>query len=356
MTGAALAKDAAPLPDRLTAAISRDQKIVRRWSLPGDPRGVAVGADGTIYVGLAGPQAVAAIDPKTGEVRRQVVLDSAEIASTKELLTLRINAAGDRLYIANGSDESASILALPDLAIVREITIEGEAIRDVVPDPAGRYIYLLGRRVHVFDGKGETELHALPFEDPAAIAAGSRLLAIIGTHDFGNAKATAVALYDTTTFREMDRDPLETSEKVEAAVMAGDESSIAAVTSGHLLEKPVARASRTMTKTDSGQMRMTAAFGDFVNSSSICLPEGAGPQILAVSGRSQVVYAERRCSTGASFIGSARRLTALSLYGVPAYALAFDASTRNIVAVDRSGFLTIYKEPVDPKADSKKPK
>src|SRR6202022_4136078 len=96
---------------------TRDQKIVRRWTLPGDPHGVAVGPDGTLYVGLAQPQAVIAVDPKSGGVKNRIVLDSAEIASTKELVTLRINRAGNRLYIANGSDESATILSLPELTV-----------------------------------------------------------------------------------------------------------------------------------------------------------------------------------------------------------------------------------------------
>ena len=114
----------------LPAVSTRDSKIIKRWTLAGDPRGVALGADGTIYVGLAQPQSVVAIDGKTGEVKQRLVLDSAEIASTKELVTLRTNPARTRLYIANGSDESATILALPDMHVLREITTEGEKIRD----------------------------------------------------------------------------------------------------------------------------------------------------------------------------------------------------------------------------------
>src|SRR5687768_15479738 len=72
----------------LTPVSSGNRKIVRRWALPGDPRGVAIGGDGTIYVGVAEPQAVLAIDPKSGVVKHRLVLDSAEIASTKELVTL----------------------------------------------------------------------------------------------------------------------------------------------------------------------------------------------------------------------------------------------------------------------------
>ena len=76
---------------------------MRRWALAGDPRGVAIGADGTIYVGLAQPQAVIAVDPKSGAVKKKVILDSAEIAATKELVTLRTNADRSLLYVANGS-------------------------------------------------------------------------------------------------------------------------------------------------------------------------------------------------------------------------------------------------------------
>ena len=53
------AAELAPVP-------TKDRKVVRRWSIAGDPRGVAVGADGTIYVGLAGTQSIAAIHPQTG--------------------------------------------------------------------------------------------------------------------------------------------------------------------------------------------------------------------------------------------------------------------------------------------------
>src|SRR5262249_18675226 len=196
----------------LSAVPTRDSKVVKRWALPGDPRGIALGADGTIYVGLAQPQSVVAIDGKTGEVRQRLVLDSAEIAATKELVTLRTNAARTRLYIANGSDESATILALPDLKILREITTEGEKIRDAVPDPKGRYLYLLGRRVHVYGGDGEKELRTIPVDDPMALAvsANGSTLAVVAPEDFGNVKATSVALFDTTNFHELARESLQT--------------------------------------------------------------------------------------------------------------------------------------------------
>src|ERR1044071_7392392 len=194
----------------LTPVATHDAKIGKRWALAGDPHGVAAGADGTLYVGLAQPQAVVAIDPKTGAIKKRVVLDSAEIASTKELVTLRIS--GARLFIANGSDESATILSLPDLAVLREITMEGEPIRDALPDPRGRYLYLLGRRVHVYDGNGERELHALDVSEPTAIAATAKTLAVISPEE--------TVLFDTNTFAETAR--AKTSGPTDVALFASD--------------------------------------------------------------------------------------------------------------------------------------
>src|SRR5438105_125606 len=99
---------------------------------------------------------------------------------------------------SNGSDESATIMSIPDLAVLREITMEGEAIRDAVPDPKGRYLYLLGRHVHIFDINGEKELRTISIDDPMAIApsANGSLLAVVAPEDFGNTKATSVAFFD----------------------------------------------------------------------------------------------------------------------------------------------------------------
>src|SRR5712691_1157197 len=202
--------------ESLASVPIRDQKIVNRWSLPGDPHGLAVGRDGTVYVGVALPQAVMAIDPRRGTVKRKVVLDSAEIASTKELVTVRTDRAGTHLFVANGSDESVTILALPELKILREITIEGEPIRDALPDPKGRYLYLLGRRVHVYDAGGRSELRTLDFDEPMAIAASANgsTLAVIGSQN----GSTVVALYNAATFEELARDPLQTDRPIESAL------------------------------------------------------------------------------------------------------------------------------------------
>lgn len=325
-------------------------KIVRRWKLAGDPRGIAVGADGTIYVGLAKPQAVIAVDPNTGAVTKRLVLDSAEIASTKELVTLRTNADRTRLYIANGSDESATILSLPDLAVLREITMEGEAIRDALPDPSGRYLYLLGRRVHIFDKNGGTELRTLDIDDPMAIAATANgaALAVVATEDFGNAKATSVALFDTSTWSELGRDPLQTDQRVNGAAFAPDGRALVAFNQERLYEKPVVtqKSTASMAAGTNGAMRMKIDFGDLVNSDRVCIPAGSGPQIAAFVGQSNmVVYAENRCSASGHFTGSRRRVMPASLYGVSAYAIAHDPLSNTIVATDAAGFLTVYKVP-----------
>jgi len=350
LTCSAAAVFAQPQPQALTPAPTRDQKIIRRWAVPGDPRGLAIGRDGTIYVGLAQPQAVIAVDPKTGTIKNRLVLDSAEIASTKELVTLRISGDGSLLYIANGSDESATILALPDFKIVREITTEGEPIRDALPDPKGRFLVLLGRRVHVYDARGEKELKTIPFDDPMTIAVTSNgsTLAVIGPEDFGNAKATSVALYDTTTFTEITRDPMQTDKHIEMALFAANDRALIALSRDALLEKPlVTRATKQMTSGTDGRMRIAIDFGDLVSSERICLPEGSGPQIAALGGTSDVLlYAERRCTTsGGAFMASSRRVTPASLYGVNAYAVAYDREANALVVTDKAGYLTIYKVP-----------
>ena len=320
---------------------------MKRWALPGDPRGVALGADGTIYVGLAQPQAVVAIDGKSGEVKQRLVLDSAEIASTKELVTLRTNPARTRLYIANGSDESATILALPDLKILREITTEGEKIRDAIPDPKGRYLYLLGRRVHVYDGEGQSELRSIPIDEPMAVAvsANGATLAVVASEDFGNTKATSVALFDTTNFHELTREPLQTDKPVGAALFAAGDRALVALGRDAFYEKPLNTSAKAMQPGANGQMRISIDFGDLVNTDRICLPEGAGPQIAALASSDLLLFAERRCSSSGTFMGSSRRVTPASLYGVDAYGLAYDAANNTLVVTDRGGYLTIYKVP-----------
>lgn len=336
-------------PSRLISVSTRDPKVLRRWQLPGDPHGIAIGADGTLYVGLAQKQMVMAIDPKTGAVLRQVVLDSVDIASTKELVTLRTNAARTRLYIANGSDESVSILALPDLNVVREITIEGEPIRDALPDPKGRFLYLLGRKVHVYDGEGQRELHTIAVDDPMAIttSAAGDTLAVIGTENYGSTRATAVAMFDSNDFHEMARDPLQTAKRIEAALFSSNGRALLALAQDTLFEKPLRSAGKTMTAQGS-QMRMSIDFGDLVNTEQICLPEGSGAQIATLATGDRLLFAERRCSSSGGFVGSSRTAIPVSLYNVAAYAIAFDRQSETLAVTDRAGFLTMYKVPRTP--------
>jgi hypothetical protein len=300
----------------LKAVPSTDPKVVRRWALPGDPHGLALGADGTIYVGLAEPQAIVAIDPKNGAMRRKVVLDSADIASTKELVTLRTDRGRLRLFVANGSDESATILSLPTLKIVREITIEGEPIRDALPDPTGRFLYLLGRRVHVYDIDGKSELRTINFDDPIAIAASGSMLAVFGA-DF-------VALYNAGNFEEIGRDPLRS--RVAAALFAANDKVLVALSRESLYEKPL-----TLRAIDSSER--------------ICLPEGSGPQIATLGAPDLLLFAERRCNSSGAFTGSNRLVAPASLYGINAYAIAYDPVPNFLYVTDRAGYLTIYRVP-----------
>jgi WD40 repeat protein len=279
--------------------------VIRRWTLDGDPHGLAIGSDGTIYVGLAQPQAVVAIDPKSGAVKRRVVLDSAEIASTKELVTLRLNREHTRLYVANGSDESATILALPDLHVVREITMEGEPIRDALPDPKGRYLYVLGRRVHVYDAKGETELHTLTVDDPSAIATNGSLLAVAG--------GDAIVTFDTATFAEKGRTALPS--KPVTALAFSPKGAVLALSAGAIMS--------------AGE------------SQAICLPDGSGPQIVSATAN-LVIFGEKRCTSSSAVSGAA------SIYGVNMYALAIDGPANTLAATDRAGYLTIYRIPRSP--------
>ncbi|HET7435261.1 MAG TPA: hypothetical protein VFN10_11185, partial [Thermoanaerobaculia bacterium] len=286
--------------------------------------------------------------PNSGAVKKRIILDSADIASTKELVTLRTNADRTRLYVANGSDESATILSLPDLAVLREITMEGEAIRDALPDPRNKRLYLLGRRVHVFDIDGETELRTLDIAEPMAIAATANgaSLAVLAPEDFGNAKATVVAMFDTTTFAELTRDPLQTEAVVEGAFFADNDRALVAWSRENLYEKPLTvKSAAKLENAPNGTMRMKIDFGDLVNSDRVCMPEKSGAQVVVATSSTSLVYAERRCSASGAFSGSGRHVTPASLYGVSAYALAYDAQTNTLVATEPAGFLTIYKVP-----------
>jgi len=328
----------------------RDYRVHKRWQIGGEPHGIAVSSDGVVYVGLAATQSVAAIDPETGEVLLEAILDSPEIASTKELVTLRIDAAGEKLIVANGSDESVTILSLPDLAVLREITLEGDMILDAQPDPLGRYLFLLGSRaVHVFDHAGNREIRTISEVSPMAIAISSdgRLLAVAGSEDFPSGRATMVSLWDTESLREVAREPLQTDAEIVSLLFGAENRSLVYFAADQLGERPMdAKKPAAMVATEGGEMRMTFSFGDIVSSELICLPGSAGPQIAAMGPSDDIIFfAEKRCGVEGTFTASARRVTTASVYGVQAWALEYHVPTNRIYATDPAGYLTVYRVP-----------
>jgi hypothetical protein len=131
-------------------------------------------------------------------------------------------------------------------------------------------------------------------------------------------------------------------------MFADRDRALVALSREYLFEKPVAsRPARAMVREGAnGPMMLTINFGDLTNSDRLCLPERSGPQIATLgSSDTLLLYAERRCSASGTFDGSSRRVTPASLYGVSAYALAYDKASNTLVATDRAGFLTIYKIP-----------
>lgn len=326
---------------------ARGKDVVRRWSITGTPKALAVDAGGTMYVGLAGPQSVVAIDPLANRIVREKTLDREEIASTKDFASLRVGKRGTRLYAAQGSDESVTVLSLPELDVTREILLEGERVRDALPDPKDRYLYVLGRRVHVYDIEGARAIRRISDLDPLAIATDSAgsVLAVVGFEQFPNGRATMIAFYDTSTFAEIGRMPLQTDREILSAFFAAGDEVIVAIASDWLGEapaKPRKEPVPTATSTDTS-MRLRIDFGDLVSSESICPPDGAGPQIATTTADgSLVVFAEKRCSAGSSFTASARKTKSASIYGISAYALA-RTSEGLFLASDPKGYLTIYR-------------
>lgn len=321
--------------------------MIKRWKIEGTPHGLAVLGD-IAYVGLAGRQSIVAFDLTEGAVLTERVLDRAEIASTKEIVSLRPTADGKRLVAANGSDESVTIVSIPDLVITREIGLEGEMIRDAVPDPAGRYLFILGSSVHIYDFAGEKELRTLPDESPMTIAVSDdgALLAVVSREKFESGAASVVTLYDLTTLKEMTREPLQTDRSIRAAIFAAGNRSLVVLADDWLAEKGlVAHPGRRMAE-DRGRMRLTFDFRDLISSETICLAPSDGPQIATLGRSSTIVhFAEKRCKASGSVTAAPRQVASASLYAVPAFAIAYDASRNAIVATDPAGYLTIYKSP-----------
>lgn len=334
----------------LAEAPVRDRRVIGRWALENDPRGLAVGDDGTVYVGLAKTQSVIAIDPATGRVVDELVLDREEIASTKELVTIRSAGKRNRLVIANGSDESVTIVGIPKLHVLREIGLEGEVIRDAVPDPTGRHLYVLGRTVHVYDFDGKMEIAELAEITPTAIAVSSdgSLLAVVGTEVFNGVDASVVSLYDTQTLKEISREPLQTDRRIQSVLFAAGDRSLVVLAADWFGEKSLAARSEKQMANDNGRQRVRFDFGDFISGEQICLPQKSGPQVAAsgLTSRS-VIFAERRCSSSATFTASERKVTTASLYALSAYAITVDRTRKVVYATDPGGFLVKLKIPPD---------
>jgi hypothetical protein len=337
---------AADLPG-IASVATRDRKIVRKFSLQGQPAGVAI-SGGVLYVGLAARQSVVAIDPSSGEIVKEVVLDDPDFASTKELVTLRPTADGRHLVVANGTDESVTILSLPDLAIVREITMEGEVIRDAIPDPGGRYLYVVGRSLHVFDATGETVIRRFSEITPmvAALSPDGSVLAVIGSQRFPGGPATVAMLVSTARLEEVAREPLQTDREIRAALF-GAGNSLVVLADDWLAEKSLAvRPQRQMKERSEGKMELRLERGDLVSSEKICLPKGAGPQIAAASASgAEVIFVERRCGVNESLTAAKRNVRSVPLSGYQAYAIAADHEGGVVWATDPAGFLTGFRAP-----------
>jgi hypothetical protein len=342
---------------KVEAQQSRDRRIVKRFKLNATPQGLALASDGMLYAGLADRQSVAAIKANDGSLQREVVLDDADIAATKELVSLRLTADEKRLIVANGSDESVTILSLPDLAVVREIGLEGETIRDAVPDPAGRYLYVLGRVVHVFDFDGQEEIRTLDVDDPMTVSVNrsGSVLAVTFAEKFPSGAASSVALFDVSTFKEVAREPLQTDRAVRAAAFGADGNALVFVADDWLAEKElVVRKGKATPKLPEGEMRISLDDA-LISSTRICLATNPGPQIVALSGDTlSAIVPEKRCSRSGAFTNQPRMVTPLSLYNVAAFALAFDSERKGVWATDPAGYLTMYRVPA-PAAPSSRP-
>lgn len=330
----------------LTPASARDRRVLKTWSLSGEPRGIAVGRDGTIYAGLSGPQSLVAIDPEKGAILAERILDREEIASTKDFVSLRLDPKRARLVIAQGSDESVTIVGLPDLVVEREIGLEGETIRDALPDPLGRYLFVLGREVHVYDADGNRRIRGFSDIEPTAIAASSdgSLLAIAGFEQFESGRAAVVSLVEIATLEELRRDPLQTDRTVRSVLFAPGNRALIIFADDWMAEKPLAApTSHGMARGARGvEMRIGAE--NLLSSRTICLPAGTAAQVAATAGKT-VVYAERRCSAGGSLDAAPRTVQTASLFGVDALAVAYDSKGGRIAVVDRGGSLTLYSVP-----------
>jgi DNA-binding beta-propeller fold protein YncE len=334
----------------IESVTTRGRGVVKKLTLDGEPRGLAVSRDGVVYVGMANAQSIIAIDASSNTILREVVLDDPDIAATKEIVSLRIDGSGERLIAAHGSDESVTILSLPELAVLREITLEGERVRDAVADSRGRYLIILGREVRIFDYEGSREIRTLRGLDPMAIAVSDDggLLAVVGSDQFPSGRASIVSLWDLATLSEISRDPLQTDRRITAATFADRGRTLIVASADWLGEKRLFSRSQgaAMQEDEEGRMRITFRFDDIVSSETICLADQSGPQALAVDRSGSIVYfPEKRCGSHGGLTGTRRRVQGAPLYAIDAYAIAVDPESGDLWATDRGGTVTLYRAP-----------
>ena len=134
-----------------------------------------------------------------------------------------------------------------------------------------------------------------------------------------------LAIYDTTTFEEISRDRLETAKPVEQALFGAGDRVLLLLGRDMLYEKSLAQ--------------------NKIIREPICLPEGSGPQIAALASPDLLLFAERRCNSSAAFAGTDRPVAPASLYGINAYAVAYDREANVLYTTERAGYLTIYRVP-----------
>jgi len=130
-------------------------------------------------------------------------------------------------------------------------------------------------------------------------------------------------VYDTSTFEELEHDRFDTTKPVEALMFAAGDRVLIALIRDALVERSGKRIIRE----------------------PICLPEGSGPQIAALASPQLLLFAERRCTSSGAFSTIDRPVAPASLYGVDAYAVAYDRQENFLYTTERAGYLTIYRVP-----------
>jgi len=138
---------------------------------------------------------------------------------------------------------------------------------------------------------------------------------------------------------------LQTDREILSAFFAAGDRVLVTLAPDWLAEAPARPRKEPAPSGTPTRMRLKIDFGDLVSSENICLPDGAGPQIAATNAAGNlVVFGEKRCASGSSFVASTRKTASASIYGIGAYAIA-RTGEGHYVATDPDGYLTIYREP-----------